>query len=95
MRKILTLVAIAAVGGAIGPVMADEMTAGCGRDPQVVSLSTEAMKAKINDLGYEVRRIRVDGGCFRTFIFEPRTEVMVEATFSTATGELVRARRSS
>lgn len=95
MRKILTLAAIAAIGGAIEPAMADNIKPSCGGDPQVVSISKDEMKAKISDLGYEVRQLKVDDGCFEALLFEPRSGGAVKATFSAATGELIRARLSS
>jgi hypothetical protein len=97
MRKILVLAAFALIlGGAIGrPALADVAGSGCRPDPQAASISKDAMRAKIENLGYDVRRLNTDGGCFKAHLVDRQSRGAVKAVFSVTTGELVRARLSS
>ena len=50
------------------------------------------MRTKIGELGYDVRRLDTDDGCFKAYIVDRESGGAVKATFSATTGELVRAR---
>ena len=58
-------------------------------------ISPSEMKARLNDLGYDVRRIEAEHGKFDARLVERRSGRTVEATFSTRTGELLRAKLES
>jgi hypothetical protein len=91
MRKILTLATITFLGGAIAPALADNAEHGCVEASTATSISADTMKSRIDDLGYDVRRLKMDDGCFEAHIIERMSGGAVTATFST-TGELVRAK---
>ena len=91
MRKILTLATVTFLCGAITPALADETEQGCVQAPMATSISADTMKYRIDDLGYDVRRLKMDDGCFKAHIIERISGGAVTATFST-TGELVRAK---
>jgi hypothetical protein len=54
-----------------------------------------AMKQKIDALGYDVRRLRIDDGVFKTLIVDRESGGAVKATFDRANGEFVRAKLAS
>ena len=53
------------------------------------------MKQKIDDLGYEVRHIKTERGCFEVEIIDRGTGGGVKAMFSRASGELLWAKLAS
>ena len=91
MRKIPGLAAIAVLAGAISPAFAD-VKHDCGRTDQATAISADTMKTRIDRLGYDVRRLDTDDGCFKAYIVDRESGGAVKATFSATTGELVRAR---
>ena len=92
MRKIPGLAAIAVLAGAISPALADDVKHDCGRISQATAISADTMKSEIDRLGYDVRRLDTDDGCFKAYIVDRESGGAVKATFSATTGELVRAR---
>ena len=58
-------------------------------------ISPSEMKARLNDLGYDVRRIEAEHGKFDARLVERRSGRTVKATFNARTGELVRAKLES
>jgi hypothetical protein len=53
------------------------------------------MKQKIEALGYDIRRLKVDDGVFNAKIVDRQSGGIVKANFDHATGELVRAKLAS
>ena len=49
-------------------------------------------KAKVEALGYVVRRTRIDDGCHKVYITDKASGGEVEAYYNPATGELVQAK---
>ena len=60
-----------------------------------MEISIDAMKQKIDDLGYEVRHIKTERGCFEVEIIDRGTGGGVKAMFSRVSGELLWAKLSS
>jgi hypothetical protein len=58
-------------------------------------ISPIEMKAKLNDLGYDVRRIEAEHGKFDARLVERRSGRTVKATFNARTGDLVWAHLES
>jgi hypothetical protein len=58
-------------------------------------ISPTKMKARLNDLGYDVRRIEMEHGKFDARVVERQSGRTVKATFNAHTGELVRAKLES
>lgn len=95
MRNILILATLATLGAAITPAAADDVERGCRQGTQANPISADDMKARIDKLGYDVRRFKNDDGCFKTTLIERNSGGAVRATFNAATGELVRASPAS
>jgi hypothetical protein len=95
MRNILILATLATLGAAITPAVADDLERGCRQGAQANPISADDLKARIDKLGYDVRRLKNDDGCFKTTLIERNSGGAVRATFNAATGELVRASLAS
>jgi len=95
MHKIAALTAIALFVGATAPALADSDHPACARAGTGPAISIDAMKKMIDDLGYTVRRLKIDDGCFKAFIVERASGGAVKAKFSLTTGELIVARPAS
>jgi hypothetical protein len=55
-------------------------------------IPVETVQKKVQEMGYEVRRVRLDDGCYKVYITEKTTGGEVEAYFNPANGELERAK---
>ena len=55
-------------------------------------ISVETLRAKVEALGYVVRRARIDDGCHKVYITDKASGGEVEAYYNPATGELVQAK---
>jgi hypothetical protein len=64
----------------------------CPKVSREQMIPVETVQQKVKEMGYEVRRTRFDDGCYKVYIIEKTTGGEVEAYYSPATGELVRAR---
>jgi hypothetical protein len=56
------------------------------------SVTIEDMQKKIEALGYDLLRVRVDDGVFKAQIVERQNGGAVTARFDVASGELIRAK---
>ena len=92
MRKITILAAAAALAITAGQALAGEDKHAGESDLRRPAVSIEAMKQKISDLGYDVRRIKADDGVFKVWIVEREFGGEVKAKFSAQGGELIKAR---
>lgn len=72
--------------------MAEDDNGACRSAQQNHLISANAMAKKIQQLGYDVRRFKVDTGCFKARIIEHKTGGVVDATFSRANGQLLGAK---
>jgi hypothetical protein len=100
MRKIIipavvTMLAVTAGAAWIGK----DNSVTIGKDNSVTrfqtygpGISVETMKQKIDDLGYDVRRLKTKGGVFKAEIVERKYGGAVKAKFSRRDGELIEAR---
>jgi len=95
MRKFVILATLATLGATIVPAAADNAERACRQSRETKAISTDDMKARIDQLGYEVRSLKSDDGCFRTTIVDRNSGGAVRALFNAATGELVRASLAS
>ena len=93
MHKIFPLAIAIALTGAMSPAFAfAEPVKGCQMDRGTTAISKGALTAQINEMGYDVRRLKAKQGCFEAYLIERESKGAVRATFSAATGELLRAR---
>ena len=87
MRKLLTLLCLGATLGAASPLMASE-DGRCGNTPRDKWLSEAAIKSKIGELGYEVRKIEVEKGCYEVKATD-KNGAKVELYLDPASGDIV------
>jgi len=78
--------------GIVGPTFAQQSGDYCPKVPREKMIAEEAVKKNVQNLGYEVRRVRFDDGCYKVYITEKTTGSEVEAYYDPASGELVRAK---
>jgi hypothetical protein len=87
MRRILPLIPLIFVLANAAPGSAKEERA-CGDAPRTQWLSEDAIKAKGVALGYEVRRVKIEKGCYEAYATD-KTGSKVELYFNPVTGEIV------
>ena len=63
----------------------------CGDVPQDQWLSIEQVRAKATELGYDVRKVKVEDGCYDAYAIDKNGN-RVEAYFDPATGEIVKTK---
>ncbi|PTW59724.1 hypothetical protein C8N35_106109 [Breoghania corrubedonensis] len=61
------LLAAGAGALAVGAAQASEGEGGCGNAPKAQWMSQDAAKAKGETMGYEVRRVKVEKGCYELY----------------------------
>lgn len=95
MRKSLVLATMILATGMGAAAMARDDGQSCQRVGQIETISIDAMKQKIGNLGYDVRHIETERGCFEAEITDRGTGGGVKAMFSRANGELLWAKLAS
>ena len=86
--KFLHLAPLAAVAALLsGPVFATGM-ATCDSGPQEKWQPQATLQKKLTEMGWEVRKIKVDGGCYEVYALNDKGE-RVEAYFHPVTLEAV------
>ena len=94
MRRQLILAAL--TGLAItGVALADDHAKDRRRETALTSISVESLRQKINELGYDIRRLKSEDGRFKAHIVDRQSGGSVEAIFNVETGELLRAKPKS
>ncbi|MBX6322498.1 MAG: PepSY domain-containing protein [Rhodospirillaceae bacterium] len=88
MRRFLPLAALAATAGVGLPALAGEDLA-CGDAPRSQWLSQDAVKAKLVEQKYDVRRLKVEDGCYEAHAIGP-DGARVEVYLNPVSGEVVR-----
>jgi hypothetical protein len=86
MRRMLPYAALILTAAAAAPALAEE--ANCGSAPREQWLSEEAIKAKGTEMGYEVRRVKAEGGCYELYAVD-KSGAKAELYFNPVTGALV------
>ncbi|MDX1460715.1 MAG: PepSY domain-containing protein [Xanthomonadales bacterium] len=86
MRKVI-LAAAAVAALASNSVLATGL-ATCDSGPEEQWLTKESLQAQLESQGWEVRRIKVDGGCYEVYALDDKGE-RVEAYFHPETLEPV------
>ena len=79
------LIALCLVGTA--PAFADNDPS-CGDAPRAQWMSQDAAKTKLKDLGYEVRRVKPENGCYEAYAVD-KTGAKVEVFLHPVSGEVV------
>lgn len=86
MQKIV--LAAIATGLIATPVMASEHS--CSDAPRDQWLSRDAVKARLSGMGYEVRRVKADDGCYEVEALA-ENGMKIRTRFDPVTGEMTRA----
>ncbi|MCB1742402.1 MAG: PepSY domain-containing protein [Gammaproteobacteria bacterium] len=64
-RASILLITLALTGGA-GTTLASE-SRDCGNEPRSSWADEAKVEAKLTDMGYEVRRVKVEDGCYEAY----------------------------
>ena len=87
MQNKLPLIAILFALAAAAPARAEEDQS-CGAAPKAEWLTEEAIRAKGVALGYEVRRVKVEDGCYELYGVD-KNGARAEIYLHPVTGEIV------
>lgn len=74
MRKFLAITATVLTFAAVGQAYASERSEGgaCGNEPTAQWMTKDAIKAKIAAQGYDVRRLKAEGGCMEVYAIDKK-----------------------
>jgi hypothetical protein len=92
MRNLCTAVIFLTLAGALQALGQGAPGDKCPTVPRDKWMSVEILQAKVEALGYVVRRARIDDGCHKVYITDKASGGEVEAYYNPATGELVQAK---
>lgn len=92
MRYVLATAMTVLAASASMPASAQRGGDYCPKVAQEQMVPVETVEQKVKAMGYEVRRVRFDDGCFKVYITEKASGGEVEAYYNPANGELVRAK---
>ena len=82
------LVAAGAGALAVGGAQASDSEGGCGNAPKSQWMGEDAAKAKGVELGYEVRRVKVEKGCYELYA-KDKDGKRAELLMNPVTGKIV------
>ncbi|MCB1425224.1 MAG: PepSY domain-containing protein [Zhengella sp.] len=91
MRILLTALALSATAAAVQPALASDNDKSCGNAPRNEWMSEDAVKAKASEMGYEVRSVKVEDGCFEVYAMNSKGE-RAEVYMNPVTGDVVRTK---
>lgn len=84
MKNIILAAVLATVG--FSSVAHAEDTHACGNVPKDKWMSEDALKEKAKAMGLDVRRVKVEGGCYEVYAIDAKGN-KVETLFNPETGE--------
>jgi hypothetical protein len=87
MLKTLPLAALVLALAAAIPARAEDK-AGCGDVPRDQWLTQDAIKAKAEGLGFQVRQVKVENGCYELYAID-KNGAKIERYLNPVTGEPV------
>lgn len=93
MNGTLTILCFGAVLTAASPLLASE-TDRCGNTPREQWLPEATIKTKVAELGYEVRKIKTEKGCYEVKATD-KNGAKIELYVHPATGEVVKPSAAS
>jgi hypothetical protein len=91
MRYILALAMLVGIGGS-AIALTDDQGTSSAVDSQRRSVSATEITAKLDKLGYDVRRLKTGRDHYKAYMVERASGGAVEATFSKASGDLLGAK---
>jgi hypothetical protein len=87
MKKFVFAAAVVAMTAVTSVAMAED-SHGCSTASQDKWMSKDALKAKVAALGYDVRKIKIEGTCYEVYAINAKG-AKVEELFNPETGEKV------
>lgn len=91
MRKFLLVLGASAVLAATAGAQASETAGTCGAAPKEQWMTTEAAKARGVEQGYEVRRVKVEKGCYELYAVDKQGR-RAELYMNPVSGEIVQSK---
>jgi hypothetical protein len=90
MRNILKFVALASIIGFAAPALAsgDKGNSPCGNTTRTPWLSQQTVKAKLTEIGFDVRRLEAQRNCYNVAAID-KLGVLVEMYVDPATAEVL------
>jgi hypothetical protein len=88
--RIISVLAMVAVVGGLGTAFANDRT--LDQERAAPAISTEAMKAQIDAMGYDVARLKQNDDKYKVRLIDRESGAGVKAAFDKETGELVGAK---
>ena len=85
------LLAAATAVAALSIPLAAQAGERCSATPKDQWMSMEQVRSKATELGYDVRKIKVEDGCYEAYAIDKNGN-RVEAYFDPATGEIVKTK---
>ena len=90
MRDFLALTGFVVVLAAASPTLAEDVPA-CGTAPRAQWMSEEAIKAKAAELGYQVRKVKIEDNCYEVYGVDDKGR-KVEVYFNPVTGAVAKTK---
>jgi hypothetical protein len=87
MIKTLPIAALVLALAAAAPALAENKDS-CGDSPRDQWLTQDAIKAKAEGLGYQVRQVKVENGCYELYAID-KNGAKIERYLNPVTGEPV------
>ena len=94
MRNIITIAAASLMIAAAIPAHASSEDVSCGQTASGQQLSAQAIKAKAAGLGYDVRNVKREGGCFEVHAISKKG-ARVEIYMNPVTGAVLKIKNKS
>ena len=89
-RIVLKALALSIVLAATPAFASGDEGTGCGNAPRTQWMSVDAAKAKGMELGYEIRRVKEEGGCYELYAID-KSGARAELYMNPVTGQIVRS----
>ena len=86
MKKIILATAVVLAG--FSSLAYAEDSHDCGNAPQEKWMSKEALADKAKTMGLDVRRVKIEGGCYEVYAIDAKGN-KVETLFNPETGEML------
>jgi len=84
------LASLALTAGLAMPALADDDGGNCGNAPRTQWMSEDAAKGKAAELGYQVRRVKEEDGCYELYAID-KSGAKVELHMDPVTGAVVKS----
>lgn len=94
MRKIITIAAASLMIAATVPAHASSDDVSCGQSASGQQLSVQAITEKVTGMGYDVRKVELDDGCYEVHAIN-KNGARLELKMHPVTGKVVKSENKS